>query len=102
MTLLVFDGDRCLTQSDATIHLTAAAGGVWRLVQVARLVPRVLGDSLYGLVARKRYRWFGRRTTCYVPLRLSNFDSAGASENPQADEGSQTERARRPDGGDGR
>ena len=31
LTFLVFDGDRCLTQPDATVHLMAAAGGVWRL-----------------------------------------------------------------------
>jgi predicted DCC family thiol-disulfide oxidoreductase YuxK len=72
------------------------------LAQVTRLVPRVLRDSLCGLVARNRYRWFGRRTTCYVPLPLPKFDSADTSEYPRADEGSQTERARRPDGCDGR
>jgi len=67
LTFLVLDGDRCLTQSDATIHLLASAGGAWRLARVARLIPGALRDALYALIARNRYRWFGRRRSCFVP-----------------------------------
>lgn len=66
LTFLVLDDDRCLTQSDAWIHLVAAAGGAWRLVHVVRVIPRTLRDLVYRLIARNRYRWFGRRTTCYL------------------------------------
>ena len=66
LTFLVLDGDRCLTQSDAWLHLVAAAGGAWRLVHAARVIPRPLRDSVYRLIARNRYRWFGRRKTCYL------------------------------------
>jgi predicted DCC family thiol-disulfide oxidoreductase YuxK len=67
LTFLVLDAGRCLTQSDATIHLLASAGGAWRLARVFRLIPRRLRDALYGLIARNRYRWFGRRRSCFVP-----------------------------------
>jgi hypothetical protein len=30
-------------------------------------LPRPLRDAIYNLVARKRYRWFGRRDTCMTP-----------------------------------
>ena len=66
LTFLVLDGERCLTQSDACIHLVAAAGGGWRLIHAARVIPRALRDSVYRLIARNRYRWFGRRKTCYL------------------------------------
>lgn len=66
LTFLVLDGERCLTQSDAWIHLVAAAGAGWSLVRVARVIPRTLRDSVYRLIARNRYRWFGRRTSCYL------------------------------------
>lgn len=66
LTFLVVDGDLCLTQSDAWIHLVAAVGGGWRLVQAARVLPRTWRDAIYRLIARNRYRWFGRRTTCYL------------------------------------
>jgi predicted DCC family thiol-disulfide oxidoreductase YuxK len=39
----------------------------WRLSLAARIVPQSWRDSLYRLLARNRYRWFGRRSTCYLP-----------------------------------
>jgi predicted DCC family thiol-disulfide oxidoreductase YuxK len=66
-TFLVLDRGRILTQSDASIHVMAEIGGLWRLVVVARVIPRAWRDWMYRLLARNRYRWFGRRTTCYLP-----------------------------------
>ena len=66
-TFLVVDGGRAYIASDASIHVAAAVGGLWRLARVARVVPRTWRDALYRLIARNRYRWFGRRTTCYLP-----------------------------------
>jgi predicted DCC family thiol-disulfide oxidoreductase YuxK len=67
LTFLVLDGSHCLTQSDAWIHLVAAAGGWRRLVGATRVIPRAWRDSVYRLIARNRYRWFGRRQTCHLP-----------------------------------
>jgi predicted DCC family thiol-disulfide oxidoreductase YuxK len=39
MTFLVLDGDRPLTQSDAWLHLVAGAGGGWRVVHGAGVIP---------------------------------------------------------------
>ena len=59
-----------------------AAGGAWTAVASAvllpvvllpswpawyRRLPRPLRDALYSLVARNRYRWFGRRASCMLP-----------------------------------
>jgi predicted DCC family thiol-disulfide oxidoreductase YuxK len=67
LSFLVIDGDRSYTQSDATIHLLVQAGGLWRVIGLARFAPRRLRDGLYLLIARNRYLWFGRRTTCFLP-----------------------------------
>src|ERR1700740_3027421 len=67
LTFLVLDDHRRLVQSDAWIHLIVAAGGWWRLLRVARVIPRAWPDFVYRLIARNRYRWFGRRKICYVP-----------------------------------
>jgi predicted DCC family thiol-disulfide oxidoreductase YuxK len=67
LTFLVLDGGQCLTQSDAWIHLVAAAGRGWPLVRAAGVIPREWRDAVYRVIARNRYRWFGRRRTCYLP-----------------------------------
>jgi predicted DCC family thiol-disulfide oxidoreductase YuxK len=67
MTFLVLDGDRALTQSDGVIHIMRAIGGIWRIVALGRVLPKSWRDWLYDVLARNRYKWFGRREVCYVP-----------------------------------
>ena len=66
-TFLVLDGGRVRTASDATIHLMTSPGGAWQLLHLVRVVPRSWRDWLYGVVARNRYGWFGRRAACSLP-----------------------------------
>jgi predicted DCC family thiol-disulfide oxidoreductase YuxK len=66
-TFLVLDQGRQFMQSDGAIHIIAALGGLWSLFEAARVIPKTWRDSLYRLLARNRYRWFGRRSTCYLP-----------------------------------
>jgi predicted DCC family thiol-disulfide oxidoreductase YuxK len=66
-TFLVLDQGRRFTESDAAIHVIAALGIPWRIINVTRIVPRRWRDALYRLLARNRYRWFGRRSACYLP-----------------------------------
>lgn len=66
-TLIVVAGDRALRDSDAVIAIWAGLGWPWHALAVARLVPRAVRDPVYRVVARNRYRWFGRRDTCWLP-----------------------------------
>lgn len=65
-TFLVLDDGKAFTQSDAAIQVMIASGGLWRVASVTRWVPRRLRDGLYRVVARNRYRWFGKRASCYL------------------------------------
>jgi predicted DCC family thiol-disulfide oxidoreductase YuxK len=67
LTFLVIDRGRRMTESDAAIHVVTELGGAWRLIEIVRIVPRGWRDALYRLLARNRYRWFGKRSTCYLP-----------------------------------
>ena len=66
-TLLVLEEGRLLTRSQAAIAIARGLGWPWRAATIARLVPRALRDRLYVLVARNRYRLFGRRNSCWAP-----------------------------------
>ena len=59
--------ERLLARSDAIIYLWSQLGGVWKVASFGRVVPRVLRDMLYKLVARNRYRVFGKYETCLLP-----------------------------------
>lgn len=54
-------------QSDAALAICRRLGGVWVVLAWFRMVPRVLRDPVYRLIARYRYHLFGRRETCRIP-----------------------------------
>ena len=66
-TFLVIDQGEVYRESSGVIQVLTAMGGLWRLFIVGRLVPRPFRDWLYRVLARNRYRWFGRRQACYLP-----------------------------------
>jgi predicted DCC family thiol-disulfide oxidoreductase YuxK len=66
-SMLYLDERGLHEQSDASLQVYRRLGGwVWPL-SLFRFVPRWLRDPVYRLVARYRYRWFGRTATCRVP-----------------------------------
>jgi predicted DCC family thiol-disulfide oxidoreductase YuxK len=68
-TFIVIDEASAYTESTALIHVLRRIGGAWRLVAaVLHLCPRPLRDAAYRTIARNRYRWFGRKDLCVVPV----------------------------------
>ena len=45
----------------------ASVGGAWSLVHALRLLPGFVLDLGYNLIARRRYRLFGKLESCPVP-----------------------------------
>jgi predicted DCC family thiol-disulfide oxidoreductase YuxK len=57
-----------LSRSDAVIFVLKQFGSFWRASAFfLQLVPTVLRDQLYNLIARHRYRIFGRSDVCTLP-----------------------------------
>lgn len=54
-------------QSDASLEVYRRLGGAWWLLSLARFVPRAIRNPVYRVLARNRYRWFGKRETCRLP-----------------------------------
>jgi predicted DCC family thiol-disulfide oxidoreductase YuxK len=54
-------------QSDASLEVYRRLGGIWWLLSLARFVPRAIRNPAYRVLARNRYRWFGKRDTCRLP-----------------------------------
>lgn len=60
--------ERVLQRSDAILRAARELGGLWSvLAAIARVIPRAVRDLFYGLVARNRYRVFGKYDSCMLP-----------------------------------
>ena len=66
-TILVIEGSIVRRDSDAVLSIYEGLGMPWRIASIFRLVPPFLRDPVYRLIARNRYRIFGKRETCWVP-----------------------------------
>ena len=64
--VLIADG-KSYVRSEAAIRVSRYLGGGWKLLGAIKIVPRPIRDWAYDVVARNRYRWFGRFDTCMVP-----------------------------------
>jgi predicted DCC family thiol-disulfide oxidoreductase YuxK len=67
VSFLLLEDGRTHTDSGAILRVLVLLGGWWRLAAAFYAVPRPLRDAVYRFVARRRYRWFGRRERCFVP-----------------------------------
>jgi predicted DCC family thiol-disulfide oxidoreductase YuxK len=67
-SVLLLSGGHLYSHSDAVLRIARGLGGIWRLAgAVGSLLPHAWRDALYRLVARHRYRWFGRQESCLLP-----------------------------------
>jgi len=64
--VLVID-DQSYVRSEAAIRVARYLRNPWRQLGAIRVLPRALRDWGYDVVARNRYRWFGRADSCMVP-----------------------------------
>ncbi|WP_168453918.1 thiol-disulfide oxidoreductase DCC family protein [Sphingopyxis microcysteis] len=61
--LLIADGS-AYTASRGYLELCRILGRWWHALRMSAVIPEPLRDWLYALVARNRYRWFGKADYC--------------------------------------
>ena len=59
--------ERLLQRGRAALLLLWILGGPWKMTGILQILPTWMLDAIYGFVARRRYRWFGRFDACPVP-----------------------------------
>lgn len=66
-SVILFYKGRYYTKSDAALKVARILGG-WRiLLQAGYILPRFMRDAIYDAVAKRRYKWFGRKDECMIP-----------------------------------
>ena len=54
-------------RSTAALMVARQLGFPWSLTSLFLVVPPFIRDAVYNLIARNRYKWFGRKETCRLP-----------------------------------
>ena len=70
-TIVLIEKTGCLNKSDAVIAIANRLTGFWPVGNFLKLIPRPIRDVVYSVVARNRYKWFGRRSACKLPAKYN-------------------------------
>ena len=66
-SVYLVEGREIYGRSDATLRIARRLKSPWRWLSGFRFVPRPLRDLGYKLVARTRYKFFGKAESCRLP-----------------------------------
>jgi predicted DCC family thiol-disulfide oxidoreductase YuxK len=65
-TVLLLNG-KYYVYSDAVLEVLRRLGGTWAWLYIFKVVPSFIRNGIYHIVARNRYRWFGKKDQCWIP-----------------------------------
>jgi predicted DCC family thiol-disulfide oxidoreductase YuxK len=66
-TFILLENGKIYKRSSAALRLVRKLSGGWPLLYGFILIPRFIRDFFYSIIARNRYRWFGKKDACMIP-----------------------------------
>lgn len=65
--ILINDENKIYQKSDAALEIARNLDGFWKVLYAFKILPSFIRNPIYDLVARNRYRIFGRTDACRIP-----------------------------------
>ena len=66
-SLILIRSNQIFHRSDAALEIAKQLSGAWPVLYIFKILPRFLRDGIYNLIARNRYRLFGKKDACWIP-----------------------------------
>ena len=66
-SLVLVEGERYFKKSTAGLRIARSLTGLWPLLYALIIIPTPLRDLGYNLIAKNRYKWFGKADSCRMP-----------------------------------
>jgi predicted DCC family thiol-disulfide oxidoreductase YuxK len=65
--ILYEPGNAYYYKAEAALKIGKELGGIYSLLSVFTLLPKIISNSVYDFIARNRYRWYGKKDACMIP-----------------------------------
>jgi len=65
-SILFIEDCKIYDRSTGSLSILRELGWPWKIFYVFMIVPRPIRDFFYDIIAKYRYRWFGRNDICEV------------------------------------
>ncbi|MUK89436.1 DUF393 domain-containing protein [Ornithinibacillus sp. L9] len=66
-SMILIEGDTYFTKSSAALRVCKKLSGYWKLLYGLLIVPKPIRDLFYNILAKNRYKWFGKKDSCMLP-----------------------------------
>ena len=66
-SVILFENEKQYTGSTAVLRISRKLDGGWKLIYALIIIPGIIRDPLYKLIANNRYKLFGKKDACMVP-----------------------------------
>ena len=66
-TMYYLENGKVYSKSDAILRIAKNLGGIFPFFYGFIVVPKFLRNKIYDIVARNRYKWFGKKDHCMLP-----------------------------------
>ncbi|QNL22506.1 thiol-disulfide oxidoreductase DCC family protein [Hyphobacterium sp. CCMP332] len=66
-SIVLIKKGKLLHKSTAALHISKELTGLWPIISFFLIIPKVLRDFFYDIIAANRYKWFGRQEECRIP-----------------------------------
>jgi len=68
-TFILIKNGQCFERTNAALEITKDLEGLWFIFRAFKIVPSVVRDYFYRVLARNRYKLFGKRAACMMPTK---------------------------------
>jgi len=66
-SLILIEGDIFFRKSTAALRIAKKLDGLWPLFYVFIIIPPFLRNVVYDIIAKNRYKLFGKKDQCRIP-----------------------------------
>jgi predicted DCC family thiol-disulfide oxidoreductase YuxK len=66
-SMILVQRNKCYYRTSAALRICKDLGGGWKLLYGLLIVPRPVRDFFYRILAKNRYKWFGKKQSCLLP-----------------------------------
>jgi len=66
-SIILIDDDNYYIKSSAALYIAKNLSGAYPLLFCFMLVPKFMRNWVYDVVAKNRYKWYGKKENCMIP-----------------------------------
>lgn len=66
-SILLVTPKKIYTKSSAALKIAKDLKGFYPLLYIFYIIPKPIRDVVYDLIAKNRYKWFGKEESCMIP-----------------------------------